>query len=572
MHRALLIDDLLTSILQHVTSPKDLINFARTCSAVSDPPLNMLWRVQSSLAPLIMCLPEATWEIRKDHHIYFTRKPLPMEWERVRINALRIRQFIRNNRRSLLTRLPKLDSHVVQQLFALFAPTELFPNLYALQFDAVSNRLQRSSDFWLLRQFFSPMLEKLIFNVPSTAPAHEVEQLVGALAAEASGLRQLSISVHYGGAVCHFALPLSLERIPKLNRLDMGAVGVCPAIHSIANIQHWRALKSLSLMLQEESGTMGNSASIDVPLKLSVLERLILYAGRLRLCTSFLLQIATPRLACLEVEYCTPAVPEEVTAFMLSLETCCQTFANMEQICFGHSFCCGPALHPLPSDVFRPLLKFTRLTYVDFLNMGNYCLDDTFIGDAAVAWPGIRMLRFIAEHQTDTPTVTFSAILSFATRCTSLRTLHLNFDATQVPTPPYVPGGHTDLWLNQTALRELHVGHSQVATAALVPFLLAVVFPNLNDIKWHQTPGVDYDAWLHELQWGELAEVWRKAVSLQKTNPAMLASFRAVLLRYMLGQVALADEDGDGEEEGILRYMLNGMEEEEGMGDSMSTS
>ncbi|KAG1840379.1 hypothetical protein DFJ58DRAFT_667162 [Suillus subalutaceus] len=141
---------------------------------------------------------------------------------------------------------------------------------------------------------------------------------------------------------------------------------------------------------------------------------------------------------------------------------------------------------------FGPLLKFTRLTFVDFIVIGNYCLDDAFIEDAAVAWPGIRVLRFMAEHQTDIPAATFAAILSFATRCTSLRTL-LNFDATLVPTPPHALGGYTDLWLNQTALRELHVGHSQVATAALVPFLLAAVFPNLDDIKWHQTPGVDHD-------------------------------------------------------------------------------
>ncbi|KAG1724347.1 hypothetical protein EDB19DRAFT_2043511 [Suillus lakei] len=554
MHRALLIHDIVSTILIHVTSPTDLINFARTCSAVSDTPLDILWRQQSNLTPLIMCLPEDTWEIQEDNYIRFTREPLPMEWERVRINASRIRRFICNDRRSHLMRLPKLDNRIVQQLFALFAPTELFPNLNTLHFDAVFNRLRYGSDFQLLRRFFSARLEKLFFNLPSAAAAHEVEGLVGFLAAEAPGLRQLSITVHHGLAVSYFALPRSLEGISKLNRLDVGAVDVRLAMYSLANIQHWRALQFLTLILQEGSSPMGNPASLDMPLQLSALGRLGLCADRLQMCTSFLMQIVTPRLACLEVDYCTAASPEEVTTFMVSLETCCQTFANLERICVGpagRSFFFRPHSHPLPSHVFRPLLKFTRLTYVDIRAMGQYYLDDAFIEDAAVAWPRIRVLRFVAEHQTDTPAVTLSAILSFATRCISLHTLHLNFDATQVPTPPYMPGGCTELWPNQTALRELHVGHSKVGKAALVPFLLGVVFPNLDDIKWHQTAGVGHDVRSHELLWGELTEVWRKVVRLRETNPAMLASFRHILLRYMSGQVVMVGGDeGDVGERG----------------------
>ncbi|KAG1741009.1 hypothetical protein EDB19DRAFT_753679 [Suillus lakei] len=403
MHRALLIHDIVATILQHVTSPTDLINFARTCSAMSDPPLNILWREQSCLTPLIMCMPEDIWETREDNCIRFTREPLPMEWERVRINASRIRRFIRRTR---LTRLPKLDNHIVQQLFALFAPTELFPNLDALHFDAVFNRLQYTSDFRLLGRFLSPRLEKLFFNLPSAAPAHEVEGLVGTLAAEAPDLRQLSITVNHGTAVCHFTLPRSLERISKLNRLDVGAVDVRLAMYSIANIQHWRALQSLTLILQEGFGPKENPASLDMPVKLNALGRLDLCADRLQLCTSFLMQIITPRLACLEVNYYTTASPEEVTTFMVSLEMCCQTFANLEQISVSRSFCFRLDFHPLPSHIFRPLLKFTRLTDVNILVMGNYYLDDAFIKDAAVAWPRIRVLRFVAEYQTDAPAVT----------------------------------------------------------------------------------------------------------------------------------------------------------------------
>jgi len=70
MHRALLVDDIVHIILQHVkSSAKDMINFASTCSAVSSPALNILWREQSHLGPLIMCLPQDTWEVGEDNVI-----------------------------------------------------------------------------------------------------------------------------------------------------------------------------------------------------------------------------------------------------------------------------------------------------------------------------------------------------------------------------------------------------------------------------------------------------------------------------------------------------------------------
>jgi len=68
MHRAFLIDDIVHTVLQNVKpSASDLISFACTSSASSSPALDILWRVQSSLGPLIMCLPPDTWEIRDDN-------------------------------------------------------------------------------------------------------------------------------------------------------------------------------------------------------------------------------------------------------------------------------------------------------------------------------------------------------------------------------------------------------------------------------------------------------------------------------------------------------------------------
>ncbi|KAG2127976.1 hypothetical protein DEU56DRAFT_982635 [Suillus clintonianus] len=524
MHHALLVDDIVHAILTHVTST-DIFNFARTCSAVSDPALDILWSEQSSLVPLIRCLPRDTWEVGKDNYIYLCHEPLPMEWERIKMNASRIRRLIPNSNR---TSYPKLHISVLHQLFASFPPTSIFPNLCALHFEAVSNLLECRSDLSLLRQFLSPALELLSFDVPSGVLADELDRLVAALP-EASGLRQLSISVDPSPHGSHLTLPL--QNMQKLNVLSMDGVDACPMMHNISNLQHLRHLHSLVLTLQEGSGGMEKLPSGDMPLELSTLKSFVLYADRIQRCTHFLLRVVTPQLSSISIKYHKHALQEEVREFVLSLPTYCQTFASLEEISVGSLSAWEP--HPgstLPSDIFRPLLKFRKLAIVNFIEVGRYRLDDAFIEDAAAAWADLRELRF-ASNQTDTSTVrvTLTGILSLASRCRSLRILHLTFNATAFPTFPHAADGRPEFWPTQTALQKLHVGHSKVAADAYVPFWLAVVFPNLGDLTWYEAPG--------NTMWLALADVRKKLVIVQEVAPAMTeASLPSYLLRSIMAE------------------------------------
>lgn len=66
VHRSLGVDRILLSIFNYVHANGDddesLYNFATTCRAFRDPALDVLWRVQMSLAPLVKCLPVDLWE------------------------------------------------------------------------------------------------------------------------------------------------------------------------------------------------------------------------------------------------------------------------------------------------------------------------------------------------------------------------------------------------------------------------------------------------------------------------------------------------------------------------------
>jgi hypothetical protein len=72
MHSCLQIQEVLTIIFQHISVPgipgtlsvwrklgsSTLARLARTCKAFTEPALDNLWHYQTSLVPLILCLPQ----------------------------------------------------------------------------------------------------------------------------------------------------------------------------------------------------------------------------------------------------------------------------------------------------------------------------------------------------------------------------------------------------------------------------------------------------------------------------------------------------------------------------------
>ncbi|KAG2120270.1 hypothetical protein DEU56DRAFT_984459 [Suillus clintonianus] len=399
MHRALLVDDIIHTILQNLKSSRmDLRNVALTCSTLSAHALDMLWSEQSSLAPLIMCLPQDTLEVASDYTINLTREPTPMEWERVRIYASRIRRLLYDIGDTPCMQTPKpCTSLVLQRLFARFPPPLLFPNLCALDFNAVFDQPEFRSNLLLLRQFFSPGLEVLWFDVPTRGVlTHDVEQLVSALSVEASGLQHLSISSAQG--ISPIAVPPSLGKLPKLIQLEMNGINVALTRQSITNIQQSRCLQILKLTLRGTSTNVENMPSDNMPLELSTLKHLSLFGDCLPQFTYFLRQVTTPQLSSIHINYWTPASQTAIAAFMKSLCKSCQTSACLEEICVVGELRQDPEpddFSPLPSHIFRPLLEFQKLSTLRFIGVGQYYyFDDAFIADAEAAWPAIRELQF----------------------------------------------------------------------------------------------------------------------------------------------------------------------------------
>ncbi|KAG1759469.1 hypothetical protein EDD22DRAFT_955869 [Suillus occidentalis] len=505
MHRAFDFDDIIYSVLKYLEG-KDLKNVAMTCRMLSAPALNILWFKQTSLVSLITCLPQDAWVIvdrtihyparlgepdpEDEWHIVertmnLTRAPTPSEWERFQIYASRVRRLIVPELDPIpwakdVPKFPQINVNatVLRRLFEQFPAATLFPNLCS--FDSRALR-KSSSDLSLVRKFMSPRLEALNVHVSATVPPHEVEQFIGALAIEAHGLRQLSLSLDDG--LQGFAVLPNFGMLPKLFELTIHAVDASLTRQTITNIQQLRCLKTLKLSL---IGTCCNGGVM--ALELSSLESLSLSGVDLPQCTHFIRQITTRKLSHVAIDYVRRASPSEITVFTKSLSTLCQYHGSLKQICVvnnrdlyaeeaaGEHF----RVIPLESEVFRPLLKFTGLLSVEFVKMGNYLLDDQFIHQITNAWPGIQKLSFVSGQPPALVKVTFNAMMSLATRCKSLRSLNMTCDASQPILIPQAEDGTERLWPAQTALRALHFEDTPLQEVGNMPYILGKVFPALN--------------------------------------------------------------------------------------------
>ncbi|KAG2131587.1 uncharacterized protein EDB93DRAFT_1108057 [Suillus bovinus] len=541
MHHALKVNDIVYEILQYVKHSKsDLRSMAMTCSTFSSPALDMLWCQQDNLIPLVKCLPQDTWNVCDNGAIIFSREPLLPEWERVRINAARIRKLmVTQHDRSL-----KLSGPVLRQLFALFPPAMLFPRLRTLDFKAVSlDWLDVGPAFFLslLRQFFSLQLENLQFEIPNGVTTYEVQQLLGDLSTDASCLRQWAIHQP------HQLLPFIVPKLPKLNGLTIGRIPTNLMRQNIANIQHSRCLQTLTLSIYG-SNNMEIQPPGDIPFELGALTRLNLSGVRLADCISFLDQVTMPQLIILDIFYYRAAKPAEITGLIKSLSTACNTFASLKAIAVvSHSYHNLNLLEPddqLHSDIFRPLLKFRSLHSVQFTNVGEYYLDDEFLEDITVAWPDLHILRFAAGPHAR-GRVTLTGMLSLATKCKFLRFLQLSFDARHFPTLPRASDGNLELWTTQTTFRWLHVECSKVSEASHLYLLLAVLFPNLACLFYRpHCSGADP-------AWGRLQTAWKNLKIRRKNYPDDAVSWANTLLQIqpgLDGEMRDEEEEGEGEE------------------------
>ncbi|KAI6158288.1 hypothetical protein BKA82DRAFT_994612 [Pisolithus tinctorius] len=353
----------------------DVARLARTCKAFKDPALDVLWRTQSSLSPLAMCLPAHLWAIEVDRGIsvlHLLQEPSHEDWLSLKRYSRRIRAFDRNT--LYLTQVSKNTLHT---FFSTSLSHELFSSLHTLNANVLCGELNPIPSLDHIR------LPQLVYLRTITLP-HHVDILP-------SSLREL-IHLQY---LCNLTVTLP----DGFDVNDRSDVGIYPSAQPILpSLQH-----------------------------LSVL------ATSLKRCFSLLSSITSYQLRSVEVCHRWPATQSDLYTLFQEIERIHERSPNFYTL----SVRCSSARteltsFDLPQSTLTPLLACRRLRVLKLDSIGTLNIGDAFITQVTLAWPDIEAL-YLEGFQRSKACVTLEGIRELLRGCRQLSSLCMAINTRILP-------------------------------------------------------------------------------------------------------------------------------------------
>ncbi|KAG1727475.1 uncharacterized protein EDB91DRAFT_891698 [Suillus paluster] len=488
MHQSLLIDEILSHIIQLIAvdgqrDPKrlentsDLARLARTCRSFMECALDILWRTQHSLSPLIMCLPRGIWEIHSSNILYLTRSPTGSEWTRFDVYSHRVKSFSYPKQTNVI----RLHEDALPLLFVERHPQSLFPSLSSLDFSILSCN---SSNFPLIRGFLSPKLTNLTFTLPRKMCPRDVCVVLEDLPRKATHLENVAISSFF--PVTSFKLNVSTHELPYLRRLVVSN-SIRISAESMLNIASLRYVQELALNLQPDFDTdmLRGRTYHTFP----ALRHLSLAAYDLPQCTSLVSLISTPRLEELAVSYDAQAPSSIVNSFLSAIGTSLRSISLRHNI-QTNTIAGTPFI--FYSSTFTPLLASRNLRIIKFSHLGTLNLDDEFITAAAKAWSELEELRLCSlPWSSITPSISLNSLTALTQDCPKLTHVHLALDARDIPELPTGSLGVTGAQF----LEVLNVRDSVIEHTEPVAQFLRAIIPNMKALYVEAHPELR-DRWM----------------------------------------------------------------------------
>ncbi|KAI0800386.1 hypothetical protein C8Q74DRAFT_1236194 [Fomes fomentarius] len=516
MHPGLLFPGIYTLILEYVNlqfpdedpmhgyhqfcdSNPTLASLARTCKAFLEPTLDVLWRSQRSLGPIIRTFPESVWvEEMFDqdnlgyplYYLHLRRPPLASEWLRFDYYAYRVKEF--GYLRFEFPDVEKYNSgaseryvlrhNATPQAVTLLCTSRrrhvLFPNLIRLRWNDICNS-------YSLPAFLSPTTTSLTFgadSVPWPGARSQIAMQLDAAPHTCPGLTELVIFSSHSEAVVDAAIRFAY----RCSRLE-GFVLAAPSPWPIELLQHLAALpflRKVRLDIDEEAGadlSFLHSATIHNPFP--SLQKLWITVHNLTPCIELIKLMDVCRLHTLDIDVCENILPAEVGALFRTLREHCalDTLQSVEI-----TIDMDPKWQPDDADLdtylifedLEPLLAFPSIRlFVLELHM-HVELDNYAIGQLADAWPLLCNLR-LGSFGFCCPTgITWAGLAYLVYKCPQLIFLCLPWDATTqdigkiTSLPDFKPHRHLrGLWASDSIIREDDVGRFAECIFSIAPFI-----------------------------------------------------------------------------------------------------
>ncbi|KAF9465162.1 hypothetical protein BDZ94DRAFT_1296673 [Collybia nuda] len=500
--------DLVFDHLEDTGRDETLVAFAylaRSCRAFTEPALKRLWKVQTTLAPLIRCMPRELWVMSDDNKLTFRFPITDADWTRFDQYHTKIRHL---GIASHTKRSPLETSHVESDVFRAlvsYRPARNFlPNLQTWVFTDHSSKILPFID-----AFIGPQLNEVTLEFSGTGPSREDEL-------------QVSISL------------VSLARISKnIQSLRIRGINrVYESFHNLVmNLSHLRCLTMDTIELDTDvlvhlgglpslqilSGIEFPSDTEYVKLfetdlgKFSCLSELGVTVHDYATLPALLDKIHRP------LQHFSAENLDEETDYDLRINLLAHASMllhqyhrhSLETLNLDLDYWTAHAHiqnNQAVLDALRPLFTLSSLTH---LNINSYfieSLEDSWISEAASAWPQLRRFSLHDPIQTDrAPIFTLAGLIPMLKQC-----VHLNFLSLQLELKP----------LDTIALegiRNTHITILYLDRNSTVDYpyhvfrTLTSMFPNLRSVETRQ----NHATLQPEKDWKELHELFRRTLPIE---------------------------------------------------------
>ncbi|KAJ7494899.1 hypothetical protein FB451DRAFT_1212821 [Mycena latifolia] len=530
MHRCLGIPELVGLICSHLhlTSALDthyevkqptrgnLAAMARTCTALHNPAVDLLWR-SAPLMNLLRCFPTDLVEIAKrsarpKYTMRLLRPVKGSDWDRVLIYAPRVKLLFSDP--------DNFDLSAVFPSISLCLPENMLPNLLSLHWQ------HREDGFQYIRCFLGPQITTIRISDPSFSAL----SLLSTLALQCPKLKNITMFLsgaeptnlvtgsEVESAVSTFVIGLRFIEIISTHRLDEDALG---HLHRLPHLRQLR-LGALPTVLPVPS-----IADADTFPSLQMVD---LSAG-IEDATRFLGWFKGVSL--IKFSICVPAFPkaDQIHQFCAALAGGV-SHSSMVHLDLDNDYddfdLSASAVYLLRAASIRILGCFVNLTSIAILSPVGIDFDNQTIAELARSWPRIESIVFSSYYSpASLPRLTLQCLESFARYCRCLQYLTLTFDATAVP---IFQAGATNCF-RQESLEKLDVEHSAILRSFPVARFISRIFPGLKRIQTNRESEDNEDPDELELHGAEIEfhHLWKEVEGLVPQLVEVRAEERAQL-------------------------------------------
>ncbi|KAJ7730756.1 hypothetical protein B0H16DRAFT_1584846 [Mycena metata] len=484
MHRALQVPELVELICTEVDQ-SSLYPLAQV-QIFSEPALDRLWRTQSSLVNVLLCMGQDLWEVngtsRRDKFVYARRAIEPRDWQRFHIYARRIKHlWLADHHYSAIDE--DTWSPVLEMLAVCLPVRPLFPNLQDLHWSVHTRPW-----FSYVHLFLAPRLETITlgildgfvhFSMLPTLPTQcplltsvtifgkaDINTPYATCSLMIRGLRHLKeLDVGY---VDRDAFQY-LEDLPTLEKLALQRApefGPLTLLHDRQTFPRLRDLAVRDTPHQHLAGLLGTNSAWSL--------------------THFLAHIINNPLSThmAQIYSLLASRSDPVVLIHLTIEA----FVGRSDI------------GGITGDHLSPLLAFKNLQHVKLTFPTGFNLDDTAVESLARAWPQLWSLELRSGlFRSTSPRITLGGVRALARHCRDLNVLALAFDASVVPddgAPPVAEQG---------CLRFLKVEDGVLVDPTPVAAYLMALFPRLQQIH---PPSLDDDEEMDDAEWERMTNLY----------------------------------------------------------------